>query len=450
MLRRADHGRVLAATLLVIPVTPPDIVLLDLDLLRAEAVGLLGGEHTPAIDAFFRDAAVFDQAQAPAGFTWLSNAAVLTGREVLEVPRGVVLEDDRTPILDGFPALAERLAAAGYATANVNQGVYSGRYAGLDRGFEVYREVPPTALAREVIDVLLELLSAPADRARLILFRPNTLHYPYFGPTGGEPPATRPGVVFDEPDGEGRRRIRFDVPLHRRVRTLAGLEGIGVDAPLYSIRIGAKGPMKTLTRRDLEAMRAAYERQVRYLDAELRPVFDALEERASSTVVVLYANHGESLGHHGDFGHGSAYQECVRVPLLVRHPRLAGSRRVSAPVSLVDLVPTLCEIAGAAADPGLPGRSLVSCLAGGEPPERPLFGRNLQSAYVREGRFKLIVNEPQSSELYDLDADPAERNDLAAARPDVVHRLHSILVRRELELRSPPTAGAGDSLATSP
>jgi choline-sulfatase len=466
MPRHPDRGRAsilswLVAVALVIAVAPyapalasppssatrPDLVLLDLDLLRADAVGLLGGGgHTPSIDDFFGRAAIFEQAQSPAGFTWLSNAAVLTGREAIEIPSMAwrrlgfpssrdSAADECSRLLRRFPTLAERFADAGYETVNLNQGLYSGRVTGLDRGFEVYQELPGDALAGEAADALLDLLSTPRDRPFLILFRPNSLHYPYLRPAGREPPPSRPGFVFDEPDGEGARRITFAAPLTRHTRTLEGpLKGEGDDPPVYRVQVHPAASERLVTRLDLEAIRATYEQQVRYLDAELRPVFAALEKRAAPTVVVLYANHGESLGDHGLFAHGTAYQECVRVPLLIRHPDVPGQRRIQTPVSLVALFPTLCEIAGVSV-PDLPGCSLVPVLARSELPPRPAFGRNLQSSYVRDGRFKLIVNELGMREVYDLETDPAERNDLAASRPDLVHRLAAVLIRHELELR---------------
>jgi arylsulfatase A-like enzyme len=428
--------------------TPPDIVLLDLDLLRADVVGLVAGDgHTPAIDEFFRHGAIFTQAQSPAGYTWLSNAAVLTGREAIEMPwmawRRLAKPSDLDPkaregvrLLSRFPSVAERLAGAGYATVNLNQGDYSGRHAGLDRGFELYRELPGDLLAGDSALALLDVLSGSRDRPLLILFRSNALHFPYRRPAGREPPPIRPGFVFDDPEGEGRRRISFAVPLTRGTRTVAGpLDADGDDPAVYRVQVHTAAPERLLTRGDLAAMRATYEQQVRYLDAELRPVFAALDARARPTVVVLYANHGESLGDHGLFAHGTPYQECVRVPLLIRHSATQG-RRIETPVSLVEILPTVCEIAGLAADPDLPGRSLVPLLAGNDVPPRPLFGRNLQDAYVRDGRFKLIVHEPGVRELYDLEVDPTETNDLAASRPDLVRRLDAMLTRRELELRS--------------
>lgn len=439
---------VLVLAPLPLAATPPDLVLINLDLLRADAVGLLGGGgQTPAIDDYFRQGMIFEQAQAPAGFTWLSNAAVLTGREAIEMPwmawRKLTfpsprdsLARDGVRLLSRFPTLAERLSAAGYATVNLNQGLYSGRHAGLDRGFDVYQELPVNGFVGDAVRALLEPLARPRDRPLFVLFRPRALHYPYVRPAGRERAPLRPGFVFDKPSREGHRRITFATPLNDLTRTLGGpFEGDGTDPPVYRVKVFPAALELLVTRLDLEAIRTTYEQQVRYLDAELRLLFTALEKRATPTVVVLYANHGESLGDHGFFGHGTPYQECVRVPLLIRHPETPG-QRIRAPVSLVGLLPTLCEIAGIPADPDLPGHSLLRLLAGSDPRPRPLFGRNLQSAYVREGRYKLIINEPEMQELYDLEDDPTERNDLASSHPDLVHRLAATLTRRELELWS--------------
>jgi arylsulfatase A-like enzyme len=171
---------------------------------------------------------------------------------------------------------------------------------------------------------------------------------------------------------------------------------------------------------------------------------------AQDTLVVLTADHGEEFLDHGGFEHGhTLYQELLRVPLFVRLPGVvAPGSVVQEPVGLVDVAPTLCELAGLSPPRSFGGRSLVPLLRG-EPlaPRAHLAHGNFWGDPLTSwtsGDLKLILTpargeDPERVELYDLARDPGERRDLAAERPDEVRRL-----RDELEaVRAHLAAGAG-------
>jgi len=160
--------------------------------------------------------------------------------------------------------------------------------------------------------------------------------------------------------------------------------------------------------------------------------------------VILTADHGEEFKDHASMGHGrQLYEEVVHVPLIIAPPEedppgaappYGGGHREPTPVANVDLFPTIATLAGAPIPPGLQGKSLVPFLgrqgssAGSRPGPRPLVSETIRlNAYrkaVREGPLKLIRGlEENRTELYDLDADPQERRDLAADRPDEARRL---------------------------
>jgi glucan phosphoethanolaminetransferase (alkaline phosphatase superfamily) len=187
-----------------------------------------------------------------------------------------------------------------------------------------------------------------------------------------------------------------------------------------------------------------YDAAIHYLDRNTEAVLEALRRsgRLDDTLIVFVSDHGEAFGEHGYFGHiRTYYDEEARVPFWIRLPRrLAGRdgvlarlrRNASAPVSNADLLPTLLALTGLDAHPEIQAHTarLVGLpLTGPIPPDRPLRMKNLNDigsenmftgAGLLKGDYKLLVrNEGGRSweELYDLRADPLERNDLAGSAP---------------------------------
>ncbi|HEX4953717.1 MAG TPA: sulfatase [Thermoanaerobaculia bacterium] len=177
---------------------------------------------------------------------------------------------------------------------------------------------------------------------------------------------------------------------------------------------------------DAEARRAiaGYYASVSYMDSQLGALmktFDRLDVWRD-TVVVFTSDHGFHLGEHGLWGKLSFYEEVLRVPLVVVAPGVAGGQRVARPVELVDLYPTIFELAGLPQPEGLEGRSLAPLLADPQAPwERPAgsvlalegLGRRLARS-VTDGRFRYSEwGSSREAELYDLAADPRQLRNLA-------------------------------------
>jgi arylsulfatase A-like enzyme len=185
-------------------------------------------------------------------------------------------------------------------------------------------------------------------------------------------------------------------------------------------------PAAVAGRPEKEEQFRTYLRAVWRLDALVGDLCRELEELglADDTLVVLTGDHGEGFGEHGWFGHGwSVYEEEVRVPCVMIGPRLAPLGRRS-PVlgSHVDLWATITDLCGLPADPRWQGHSLVS---GGAADRRAYFYRHEAAIGVREGRYKYFWDFRESCHrLYDVEADPAEKDNLAPANPDLCAALH--------------------------
>lgn len=416
----------------------PNVLLVTVDTLRADR---LGPDTTPRLDAFARECAQFPLAATPRAKTTPAVASLLTGR----FPHDHGVRDLAAPLERDVPLLQERLREHGYRTgAIVGNWVLAHARSGLARGFDLWCEslpqqggVPPDLVPERTATSLTEAalvalgLALPPDAE----FEPRTalrsgdepwflwLHYmdphgayqppkQFVAPAAGDP-------VRIESAGSRQRVARHNVPAE------AWLSADTFDAAM---------------------VRARYDGEVRYLDAELGRLFDAL--RASglleSTVVVLTADHGESLGEQADFfEHGaSAAESTVHVPFLVRAPELAAGERRT-PLSLADATPTLLDLLALPPLPDAPspvrGESLLDALRGAPPRSRPLFCEKvertdldgaLQQKAVRLGDWKLVQSfAPRSKpsgereivllkeELFDLSGPGGEDFDLTAVKP---------------------------------
>jgi arylsulfatase A-like enzyme len=350
---------------------PRRVVLVFVDTLRQDHLGLYGYTRatSPRLDAWARDAVVFDQARSVAPWTLPSARSVLSGRHPEAWEAG--------------PTLPERLAAHGWATAAYVGNVYLSSNFDMAGGWGEHGCVNwPSAEveARRARD----FLARHPDRDALLLVHFMDMHLPY-----KEPSAYRSLFAGDPPPGLGETFGRSDV--------------------------------LSVAQQDRDALRTylvdRYDQNLRYIDDALAGV---LADAGPDAVVVLFSDHGEEFWDHGDFEHGhTLYDELLRVPLVVRAPGL-GARRVDAPTSLLDVTPTVLDLLGLPV-PALDGRSLANLARTGEDATfagRPIgFGRVLYGneawGSVVDGRK--YTSRSGAESIHDLRADAAERVNL---RPD--------------------------------
>lgn len=375
---------------------PPNLVLVSFDTTRPDALGAYGstGGHTPTIDALAREGTVFENVVAPMGATFPSHASMLTGLNPRQ--HGVRANHDRLP--GSVSTLTERLADAGYDTAAfVSFGSMLSR-GGLHQGFAVSsdeatgRSTGGIRDGEEVTRMAVEWLARNRAAPFFLFLHYFEAHAPY------------------------RRTPYADQQLADYDGPLAG----GADVKLF-YSLGKKTPWTSENRR---AMRVLYDGEVRELDRLVAPVLTALEERGlvNDTIVVLTADHGQALGENGVVGHGLSLQETVlRVPLIVRDPRATRApERVLGRVGLVDLTPTLLELAGLPPMDAVDGRSLAGALRG-----EPLSDR----LYYAE------MNEP----LWDKDPTEIRRRDVAVYEGDL-KAVHHRKGTRSYDLGDDPLA----------
>jgi len=346
-----------------------NLLLITIDTLRADRLGCYGYAKgaTPRIDELARQGVLFEQAVAQVPVTLPSHASILTGMQ----PPVHGVRDNTSFRLDAEAVtLAEVLKSAGYHTA-----AFVGAYVldasfGLDQGFDLYdgsfdtkEESSPRSFAERRAEGVV-------GRFREWLAQPRTK--PFFA-----------WVHLYDP------HLPYTPP-----------------AP-FSERFAA----------------SPYDGEIAYVDQQLGIL---LEELDDSTLVVLTADHGESLGEHGEKTHGFfVYDAALRIPLILANRwMLPSGIRVSSQVQSVDILPSVLELLRIEPPPSAQGESLLPLVRGEPTSERPAYGEcfvaqlNFRWAPLRSlrtGGFK-YVDAPRP-ELYDMARDPGESRNLAQDQP---------------------------------
>lgn len=360
----------------------PNVILITLDTVRADRMGFLGSKLglTPQLDALASQGVVFEHAYSQAPITPVSHATILSG--TYPQYHGIRNFGDRLP--PSVPFLPDILHAGGYHTGAFVGSIIldpkNGFASGFERGFDVYnagfhrqktgerREASMQRRGDVTLGYVLEWVGQQKGGPFFLWFHLWDAHDPY------NPP---------EP-------FRSKFP------------------------------------------NTPYNAGIAYVDSIVGKLLDYLRSEGlyDNTLIAVAADHGESLGDHGELTHSIfLYDSTIHVPLLLKLPgnRSAG-QRVSATASLVDLAPTLIDSLGQAPPPAMQGRSLLPLIGNPHPENRPSLatGDHSERSFgwsalvsLRLGS-QLYVRAPKP-ELYDLAADPgAKANLYAAKRPTAV------------------------------
>jgi arylsulfatase A-like enzyme len=359
----------------------PSIVLVSLDTLRADRLGALGNTRglTPNLDAFANEAVVYERAWAVANITSMSHASLFTSQYASEV--GPVGQAFR--LSGDAPTLAGVLGVYGYETAAFTGAGHLSRAFGLQRGFKTFEaEGSPLGSLWHAIPKALTWLDDRQSNAPFLLFvHGYDVHAPYLKPSPFGMALAQPGFrgaaseAVHVPAGTDRvygdvyfRQDTMNGFLHERARSRIWDHDarLAVQEETYRRR----GESVAFHEEDARFVRDVYDGATAYADALFGELLQGLKSRGllDRTVVVVLSDHGETLWENGRFGHGDSLDDReLHVPLLVRVPGLA-HRRVSADVTLLDVMPTLLELSGATAPAGVRGVSLVPSLMGQRPP----------------------------------------------------------------------------------
>ncbi|MBI2892922.1 MAG: sulfatase [Deltaproteobacteria bacterium] len=406
----------LVAPRVVAPVARPatsrrqakNVVVVLVDTLRADKLRPYNPRSRVVADSFerlVREGTIFEEAAPQENWTKPSVATLLTGL----YPSSHNTKGDSSVLPAQALMLSEMLRDADFETAAfIANGYVSDRF-GFDQGWQSYRNYVRQEIANKAEfiarDVLGWLDRRNPDRRFFLYVHAIDPHVPYS-------PPLEYIRRYDSSSYSGRVRASQTALLLEDIKT-------GRFEP---------GP------RDRERLEALYDGEVTYNDERMNAIYEGLASRGllEDTLLVFTSDHGEEFFDHGSVGHGhSLYRELLHVPLVMRLPgSVPAGLRVSQDVGLVDVVPTVLDLAGVATPPAVQGRSLAPLLAG-SPPDAPagVLSEFLDTQRaVTSGRYKLVL-KGLTPFLYDLVADPGETRNLAADRPIALRHMRALLGR---------------------
>jgi arylsulfatase A-like enzyme len=341
------------------PKSRPNILVYVVCTLRPDHMSLYGYDRdtTPFLEQLGASAVVFDAAHAQAPWTKPSVASLMTSLHA--AAHGLVNDSDTIP--KGAPTLAEQLRAAGYVTASIVANPFAGRTSGLDRGFDYMMEYPVVQRNRtDSVDrgtdsaainrAIFPWIERHRDEPFFLFVQSTDPHAPYRPPADEEAKFANPGETTNFNRDYGKLR---DVRAYGGGATVtqAEMRSKGVDVETY-----------------IKRAKDRYDAEIAHNDTSIKQLIGKLKDVGAldSTLLIIASDHGEEFWEHGFGAHGhSVYNELIRVALLVWNPRLLPTpRRISEPVQLIDIMPTVLEMVDVKVPAAIHGQSLVPLLKG--------------------------------------------------------------------------------------
>ena len=455
--------------------TRPNILLLTIDTLSAEHMSLYGAARstTPNLDAFARDATVFDHAYANGNFTTPGIASIITGtrpwtHRALQLQAWPIAEARSTSL----PALLQR---AGYQTAYVGAGTWAGAERnGLGTYFD-FRKPDADGMITPCRDRLSGVLPYDCLATELAPFLFAGMLFEKVWQFGFDRPpnwlfdprkALRPALAWLE--GADKR-----TPVFMWVHLMPPHSPYAPPAPWLG-KFDSSQTARTVADSDSEdsflfsmipqeralVLSARYDEAISYVDYFVGDYLkQSLKILGDNTVVIITADHGESFSHgYGKHTGPGLLESIIHIPLIVKFPYQDHGTRDAVVAEQVDIAPTIAELAGFAGGSTWEGRSLVEAArTDASTPVTPVYAMNFEqnprraslntgSVAVIDGNWKLVrymgklhyrLMPQLHDELYDLSSDPDERTNRILDSPDEAVRLGG-LISSQLALHGGP------------
>ena len=409
--RVAWHApRILLPTKVEQPIEPAkNVIVLVIDTLRADKLRPFNPNtrvKTPTIDRLATEGVVFQLAQAPENWTKPSVASILTGLH----PQTHQQKTGDAALPSSALLLSEHLKGKGFRTGSfIANGYVSDRF-GFDQGWDHYTNYIREGKNTEAKNVFKEAgnwIEEHKDGRFFAYVQTIDPHVPY------DPPGEYLRM-YDPSEYSGQIKPRMTGDLLERAKR--------------------RPPAVVFDARDKRRLAGLHDGEITQHDHFLGLFIDRLVELGvwEDTLLVVTSDHGEELDDHGSWGHGhSVYQELLHVPLMFRLPnRLPAGAQIPNAVSTLDVSATVTELMGVSPMPKNEGQTLVGLMRGA-PPSRPTVAfSDFQDdrRVITTGRWKLILRGNLTSTMFDLVADPDEKNGLDASAAPIGRRYSRMLL----------------------
>lgn len=371
-----------------------NVLLITIDTLRADRLGAYGYPYiqTPVIDGLADEGILFERVMTAVPLTLPSHTTIMTG---LYPPSHGVRDNSRFQVPEKITTLAEILRDKGYRTSAVIGAYVLDRNFKLNQGFEMYDD---SGMTKEGIEKSVLFPERPADKVTdhaLAWLVDRKKSEPFFM-----------WVHYYDPHAVYRPPPPFDK----------------------------------------EYATSKYDGEIAFVDTQLKRLLEGVRKASGNLplLVVLVADHGESLGEHGEMSHGVfVYNSSIHVPLIISCPAmLPKGMRIAAQVRTVDVAPTILDMLGFAVPGWMQGESLISLVEGKNPDkdrpaymetELPLFQYGWSDLVALSEHGYVYIESPRP-ELYNIKSDFAQKYDLADIQPDKVRRMGNLLKSLERKI----------------
>ena len=389
------------------------VVLISCDTFRADHLSCYGYRRktTPHLDAWAEEAVVFETAIVQEVWTPTSHMTMLTG---LYPKNHGMTSNSNLP--EEVLTLPEALAREGYLTAGfTGHSWWLLPWRGFAHGFDVYNTPESFRDVFETQQKVIEWLQRHPAPRRFLFFHNYDLHTKFdtkhFAKTydTGHPEYT---VFLNE------------LAANTSLDSVREMSVLSPETNKWEPSISAL---------EADFLKACYDDCVRYVDQALFELFAELKGQGlyDRALIIVTADHGEEFGDHKRYQHLQVYDECCRVPLMIKFPGgRFGGRRVKSLVQLTDLYPTVLDVLGIPWGPTIDGKSLLPLVEGTK--QSPPFAYTQRTSFqaVRTENMKLLRNINLGTyELYDLSKDPGERENILDKDPVAGAKIRAVLER---------------------
>jgi len=405
-----------------------NVLLITLDTLRADHLGCYGYEKntSPTLDSLAASSIVFDRAIAQSAVTPVSHASIMTGLNPYNHNLRSLHGGVNYQLPESRLTLAEIMGTNGYETGGYVSAFPVTEHYGLHQGFETWGES--------------------------------------FQKKGDVKILSKKGIV-----NTGTAQRACDVTTEKAIAWLrqhaakpffAWIHYFDVHDPIILPPDEYLRRFYPETRDKPDILRSVYDAEIAFMDDQIDLILKELEalDIRKNTILAVISDHGEGLGDHDWWGHSILYQEQIRLAFILSIPGREEGLRVSSLVRSIDLVPTLVELLDLdiPEDIDFDGKSLLEVIVESPAQPRVAYSESIndltayydsqlqdESLYaISDGRWKLILHRERAKdaelELFDLQADPQELNDLSDKYPEVSARLRNELKEMEAIVQNPP------------